>query len=297
MNYLAPTTVDEAVTMLGRLPEARVFAGATDVIPQIRSGRPEPSAMIDLKRITRLMTVEARPDRWVIGAAVPTARLTADADFVAEFPGLAEAAGLIGSDQIQSRSSLGGNLGNASPAADSVPAMIANHVRTVVVGPDGTRTVAVADIPIGPGRTSLRPGELIVEFQVDRPGPRTADAYLRLTPRTEMDIAVVGVGARIALDPDGVCTGATVALGAVAPTAIRVPGAERVLIGSPLTDTTIEAAGVAASEATDPIDDKRGTAAYRRRVAAVLTRRVVLVAADRARSAPSRPTTTTGGSA
>ncbi|MFV0260427.1 MAG: FAD binding domain-containing protein [Acidimicrobiales bacterium] len=303
MNYLAPTTVDEAVSMLTDLPEARVFAGATDVIPQIRSGRPEPAAMIDLKRITRLMAIREEDDRWVIGAAVPTARLTAETGFVTELPGLAEAAGLIGSDQIQNRSSLGGNLANASPAADSVPAMIANHVRAVVAGPGGTRTVTVADVPTGPGRTCLGPGEFIVEFEVDRPGPGTADAYLRLTPRTEMDIAVVGAGARIELDPDGVCSSATLALGAVAPTAVRVPEAEQALVGAPVTAATLDAAAAAATAAADPIDDKRGTIAYRRRVAGVLTRRAVLLAAERARSAPTRPDhhhdddATAGGSA
>ena len=285
MDYLAPTTVEEATELLSSRPGAKVFAGATDVIPQIRAGRPEPEAMIDLKGITRLVSVSSDGAGWTIGAAAPTSRLTGDAALSAEVPGLVEAAGLIGSDQIQNRSSLGGNLCNASPAADSVPAMVVNGMRAVVASGSGSRTIPVEDVVTGPGSTSLAPGEFVVEFELDHRPANTGDAYLRMIPRTEMDIAVVGVGARVTLDDAGVCTGAAVALGAVAPTVVRVGDAESALVGSTIDDDTLAAVAEAASAACNPIDDKRGTVAYRRQVAGVLAKRAVAEAARRARGA------------
>jgi len=283
VDYLAPTTVEEATEILSGRPGAKVFAGATDVIPQIRAGRPEPEAVVDLKGIARLVSVSTDGSGWTIGAATPTSRLTGNAELAAEFPGLVEAAGLIGSDQIQARSSLGGNLCNASPAADSVPAMVVNGVRAVIASGSGTRTIPVEEVATGPGATSLAPGEFVVELELDHKPANTGDAYLRMIPRTEMDIAVVGAGARITLDDDGVCTAAAVALGAVAPTVVRVPDAEAALVGSTIDDNALAAVAEAASAACNPIDDKRGTVAYRRQVAGVLARRAVAQAAERAR--------------
>ena len=191
-------------------------------------------------------------------------------------------AGSSGPDQIQNRASLGGNLCNASPAADSVPSLVVNDARAVVAGPDGERTVAVVDVPTGPGRTSLAPGEFVVEFEIDRPPARTSDAYLRLIPRTEMDIAIVCAAARVSLDGDGNCSAASIALGAVAPTVVVVATAAGALIGRPIDDAAVAAVAAAASEAANPIDDKRGTVAYRRQVAGVLAKRAVLEAAGRA---------------
>ncbi len=285
MNYLAPTTVEEATAMLAETPEAKVFAGATDVIPQIRAGRPEPEALVDLKGIEQLTSVRHEGNMWTIGAAVATANLTENAELKAEFPGLVEAAGLIGSDQIQNRCSLGGNLCNASPAADSVPAMIVNGMRAVIASGSGTRTVPVADIVTGPGSTSLAEGEFIVEFELDGRPANTGDAYLRMIPRTEMDIAVVGAGARITMADDGTCSAATIALGAVAPTAVRVPDAEAALVGKTIDDAVLAAVAEAASAACNPIDDKRGTIAYRKQVAGVLAKRAVKAAAERATAA------------
>lgn len=282
MNYLAPTTVEEATKLLSETPGAQVFAGATDVIPQIRAGRPEPETLVDLKKIDRLTAVTSTDSGWTIGAAVPTARLTEDEALSAALPGLVEAAGLIGSDQIQSRCSLGGNLCNGSPAADSVPAMIVNDVRAVVASNGSTRTIPVADVVTGPGQLSLADGEFVVEFEVDKPPANAGDAYFRLIPRTEMDIAVVGAGARVTLDDDGNCASATIVLGAVAPTAVRVPAAEEALVGQPINDDTLAAVAAAASDACNPIDDKRGTIAYRRQVAGVLAKRAVKAAAERA---------------
>ena len=284
MRYAAPTTIDEVRALLGVDPDAIVFAGATDVVPQMRSGRPEPSLVIDLKKIDRLMSVRLDGDTWHIGAAAPTSLLTHNAHFTADFPGLSEAAGLIGSDQIQSRCSLGGNLCNASPAADSVPALVVNDAVAVIAGANGDRRVPVADVVTGPGQTSLAHDEIVVCFEITRPAARTSDAYLRLIPRTEMDIAVVGAGVRITLDDGGAVSTASVALGAVAPTVARVPDAEAALVGSRLDDDALVAAAAAASAACNPIDDKRGTITYRRQVAGVLTRRAANIAADRIRT-------------
>ena len=288
MKYASPPTVTEAVDLLASDPEARVFAGATDLIPQIRAGRPEPSAMIDLKRIERMSAISSNGSSFAVGAATPTADICAHNGLAAAFPGLVEASALIGSDQIQSRSSWGGNLANASPAADTPPSLIVNGARAVIAGPDGERTVPVAEVATGPGATSLGPGELIVEFELDEPPARTADAYLRLIPRTEMDIAVVGAAARVTLNEDGTVAAAAIALGAVAPTVVRVPDAEAALVGNEPSGEALAAVDAAAAAAANPIDDKRGTVAYRRQVAGVLARRAVSIAAERAREQGGR---------
>ncbi len=283
MQYACPTTVDEAQSLLATDTNARVFAGATDLIPQMRAGRPAPSVMVDLKRIDRLVNIDNTAGTWTIGAATPTADITANTDFTKTFPGLAEASGLIGSDQIQNRSSWGGNLANASPAADTPPSLIVNAARVVVAGSTGERTIDVADVVTGPGTTSLADDEFLVEFILDTPPERTSDAYLRLIPRTEMDIAVVGAAVRITLDSNDKITEAVVAIGAVAPTVVRVTDAESALVGSSADDPSVLAAvAEAASVAANPIDDKRGTIAYRRQVAGVLARRAVTLAASRA---------------
>ena len=282
MKYVAPSSVEEATSLLSTSPSAQVFAGATDVVPQLRAGRPAPEVLVDLKKIEELVSVANDGDKWTVGAATPTANLTEDEAFSEEFPGLAEAAGLIGSDQIQNRSSLGGNLCNGSPAADSVPAMVVNGARAVVAGPNGTRVLDVAEVVTGPGQLALEADEFIVEFEIDRIPARTGDAYLRMIPRTEMDIAVVGAGARITLAEDGSIEHAALALAAVAPTVVRVPDAEAALVGNTADYETLSAVADAASEACDPIDDKRGTVAYRKQVAGVLAKRAVLIAIERA---------------
>jgi len=288
MRYAAPATVEEAQALLADDADAQVFAGATDLVPQMRAGRPAPSLLVDLKGIDRLTSVTHEDGQWTIGAAAPTADLTRNEAFTAAFPGLSEGAGLIGSDQIQNRSSLGGNLANASPAADSVPALIANDGRAVIATAEGTRTVPAAEVATGPGRTSLADGEFIVEFTLDDPPAGTGDAYLRMIPRTEMDIAIVGAAVRVTVDGDTI-SDATVVLGAVAPTAVVVPDAAAALVGASvasgaLDDGASAALAEAAEAACDPIDDKRGTIAYRRRVAGVLARRAAAIAVERARN-------------
>ena len=288
MKYVAPTTVEEARSLLAQDPDSRVFAGATDLIPQMRSGRSAPAVMVDLKRIDRLVAIDNDEQKWTIGAAAPTSSITDNSELSAMFPGLSEAAGLIGSDQIQNRSSLGGNLCNASPAADSVPAMIVNDVQAVVASSEGTRTVPVSEVTTGPGQTSLAPGEFVIEFTVDKVASGTSDAYLRMIPRTEMDIAVVGAAVRLTVT-DNKISDARVALGAVAPTAVSVPDAAEALNGTELDGDTIpsdvlDAVAAAATAACNPIDDMRGTIDYRRRVAGVLAKRAAVIALNRARN-------------
>ena len=198
------------------------------------------------------------------------------------YPGLVEAVDLIGSTQIQGRASVGGNLCNSSPAADTVPALIALEARCRIAGPAGEREVAVEDFVTGPGQNVLGTGELLVNLQIAARPPRSADAYLRFIPRTEMDIAVAGAGVDLTLDADGTCSRARVVLGAVAATAILVPEAAEALVGSTLDEASLARAAEAASEACRPIDDKRGTIAYRRTVSGVLVKRAALIAAERA---------------
>jgi carbon-monoxide dehydrogenase medium subunit len=284
LHYEAPASVDDAVRLLADAPAgtARVLAGGTDLLVQMRTGRVEPSLVVDVKHIPETLAVGDDGDCMVIGAALDSFRLHLHPEFAERFPGLAEAAGLIGSDQIQGRASIGGNLCNASPAADTVPALIALGAVAEVAGPSGTRRVPVAEFTTGPGTNALEPGEFLVSLRVPLPAPRSADAYLRLIPRSEMDIAVVGSAVALTLDADGTCTTARVVLGAVAPTAIEVPDAAAALVGSGLDDAALGRAGEAASAACSPIDDLRGTIDYRRKIAAVLTRRAASIATERA---------------
>jgi carbon-monoxide dehydrogenase medium subunit len=281
-RYEAPTEVAAAVALLAGEKGARVLAGGTDLLVQMRMGAGAPPVFVDVKRIPRLMSTTLDSTGLTLGAAVPAAEIFENEAIKNLWPGLAEATDLIGSTQVQGRATLSGNLCNASPAADSVPALIACGARVVIAGPKGEREVAVEDVATGPGRTQLERGELVVEFTIPVPGPHTADAYLRLIPRTEMDIAVVGVGVQLELDGEGVVSAARVALGAVAPTAIRVAGAEAALVGSRLEDAAVDAAVAAASAAANPIDDKRGTVEYRKKVSGVLCGRAARIAYDRA---------------
>lgn len=283
IRYETPRSVAEAVRLMAADSGARVLAGGTDLLVQFRAGVRQPSAFVDVKRIPELMSITIDDQGLRLGAAAPAAVVGEHAELRRLWPGLAESVGLIGSTQIQGRGSVGGNLCNASPAADTTCALIANRAQCVIAGPNGERTVPVDAFCVGPGRTVLQFGELLVAIHVPRPAARTADAYLRLIPRTEMDIAVVGAGVSVTLDAAGVCTAARVAIGAVAPTALRVPDAEQALTGSPLDEASLRRAGEAAAAAARPIDDKRGTAVYRRTVAGVLTRRAAAIAAQRAR--------------
>jgi CO/xanthine dehydrogenase FAD-binding subunit len=283
LSFTAPTTVDEAVRMLaGSAGLAKPLSGGTDLLVQLRSGRMRPEAIVDVKRIPGLIGIREESDKFVIGAATPGVMLSAHKAFEHAWPGIVEGADLIGSQQIQGRASLAGNLCNASPAADSVPAMIAARAACVIAGPNGRRTALVEAIVTGPGRTSLEKGEFIVEFHVPKPKPHQCDAYLRFIPRTEMDIAVVGCGVNVTLDGNRTCTDACVVLGAVAPTQLVVEDAAKALIGHRLDDATLTALDAAAQRACRPITDKRGTIEYRTKVAGVLARRAATIAFERA---------------
>jgi carbon-monoxide dehydrogenase medium subunit len=281
LQYLAPSTVDEAVRALAA-DGARPLGGGTDLLVQLRSGRIQPAAIVDLKRVEGAVGVRETAEGFVIGAATSGAVIGEHAALVKAWPGVVEGANLIGSTQVQGRASLAGNLCNASPAADSVPAMIAARAVCVVVGPNGRRELPVEAVATAPGRTSLAQGEFILEIRLPARPARSSDAYLRLIPRTEMDIAVVGAGVNLTLDAAGVVTAAHVALGAVAPTALLVPAAGEALVGSKLDEASLSRLDAAARAACRPISDKRGTADYRIRIAGVLARRAALIAYQRA---------------
>lgn len=283
IRYLAPRTLDEAVgDFAAASGAARILAGGTDLLVQMRAGTARPGLIVDVKKIAELTAIEEMPDGgFRIGAAGSGMALAEHPRFGQVWPGVLEAVNLIGSKQIQGRASPGGNLCNGSPAGDSVPAMIAAGAVVTVQGPDGRREVPVEAVPAGPGRTTLAPGEIVVSFTLPPRPPGSGDAYLRMIPRTEMDIAVVGCGVSLTLS-DGVCTAARVGLGAVAPTVLLVEEAGRALVGSRLDAAALDAAAAACRAACRPIDDKRGTIAYRTRVAGVLLRRAAGIAADRA---------------
>ena len=284
MRYESPETVESAVSLLANgAGEPRVLAGGTDLLVQLRAGTIDPDLIVDIKNIRETREISAENGGYRVGAAVSGAELGEHGPLKQAWPGVVEAVDLIGSTQIQGRASMGGNLCNGSPAADSVPALIAADAICTIAGPGGQREVAVQEVCTGPGRTSLAKGEFVVSFFFPQRAPRSADAYLRFIPRTEMDIAVVGAGVNLTLDESGVCTAARVALGAVAPTALLVLEAGAALLGTGVDDADLEAMAAAASAACNPIDDKRGTVEYRVKVAGVLARRACKIALDRAR--------------
>ncbi|TCZ58792.1 xanthine dehydrogenase family protein subunit M [Roseicella aquatilis] len=283
MRYLAPRTLDEAVGAFAAAQgAARILAGGTDLLVQMRNGLAKPGLIVDIKKIAEMTEIAELPDGgFRIGAAVSGAMLAEHPRFGQVWPGVLEAVNLIGSKQVQGRASPGGNLCNASPAGDSVPAMIAAGAVVTVQGPEGRRQMPVEAVPAGPGRTNLRPGEIVVGFTLPPRPAGSGDAYLRMIPRTEMDIAVVGLGVSLTL-AGGTVTHARVGLGAVAPTVLLVEEAGNALLGSRLEEAALDAAAAACRAACRPINDKRGTIAYRTKVAGVLLKRAVAIAAQRA---------------
>ncbi len=284
MRYEAPQTLESAVALLAGEPgSAQILAGGTDLLVRLRSGIGEPDLIVDIKRIDGMNAITAEAGGWRIGAAVSGAEMGEHDGLKADWPGVVEATELIGSTQIQGRATMAGNLCNASPAADSVPAMVAADAVARVAGPDGTRDVAVGDIATGPGKTSLAKGEIVVSIFLPARAARSGDAYLRFIPRTEMDIAVVGVGVSLTLDASGTCTAARVSVCAVAATVLLVEDAAAALIGTPVDDAALERLAAACSAACKPIDDKRGTIEFRTKVAGVLARRAATIAIERAK--------------
>ena len=282
MRYEAPTTASAVVSLLAaaQVP-VKLLAGGTDLLIQMRSGL-QPALLVDLKGIAEMNTLAAENGGFRIGAAMSCMALVENESFTKAWPGVTDAVKLIGSIQIKGRASVGGNVCNASPAADSVPALIAAGAIASVLGPAGRREVAVEDIAAGPGKNTLAKGEIVTSFVLPQRAPRSGDAYLRFTPRTEMDIAVVGVGINLSLDDKGVCSHARVGLGAVAERALLVPDAAAALVGTKVDEAALTKLAAVVSAACRPIDDKRGTIAFRTKVAGVLARRAALIALTRA---------------
>lgn len=283
VQYVAPTTLDEAVRAFAAAAGAgRILAGGTDLLVQMRNGIVAPGTIVDIKKIAELTAIEeTKEGGFRIGAAVSGAVLREHPKVRKVWPGVVEATNLIGSTQVQGRATPGGNLCNGSPAGDSVPAMVAAGAIVTIQGPNGRRELAVEKVPKGPGRLNLEPGEIVVSFTLPPRPKGSSDAYLRMIPRTEMDIAVVGCGVSLTMD-NGTCIAARVGLGAVAPTVLLVEEAAKALIGSRIDDAALAKAAAACSAACRPIDDKRGTIAYRTKVAGVLLKRTTLIAAERA---------------
>jgi carbon-monoxide dehydrogenase medium subunit len=285
MRYEAPTSIEAAVGLLAEAGGlAKVLAGGTDLLVQLRSGRMEPDLIIDIKRIDGMREIREEAGGYRIGAAVSGAEMSEHEGLCALWPGVVEAAGLIGSTQVQGRATLVGNLCNASPAADSVPAMVAAAATVRAVGPEGARDLPVESVNAGPGKTNLKKGEIVESVFLPARPAKASDAYLRFIPRTEMDIAVVGVGVSLELDGAGAVSAARVSLGAVAPTVLLVEEAAQALIGSKLEEAALDKLAAAASAACKPIDDKRGTVEYRVKVAGVLARRTATIAYERAQA-------------
>lgn len=288
-RYHAPETIADAVALLAAAPGASsLMAGGTDLLVQMRRGARTPDHVIDIKRIRKLHTLVFSEDNGLtFGAAVPCARLCEAPEVVAHYPGLVDAFSLIGGVATQGRATIGGNIGNAAPSADSVSPLIVHGATCTIAGPSGSRTVPVDRLCLGPGKTALEPGEIITTFHVPPPRPGAAGAYLRFTPRGEMDIAVAGAAAWLQID-DGVIAGIQVALTAVAPRPLPVPAIPTALIGKPPTEAVFQHAGELAAAAATPISDHRGTAAQRRHLTRVLTIRTLETAIARIES-PSNP--------
>ncbi len=284
MRYEAPRTLEAALALLSSANgQARVLAGGTDLLIGMRAGHVAPELLVDVKGITEMTSILAENGGFRLGAAVTCMDLVEHEAFAKAWPGVIDAVKLIGSIQVKGRATVGGNLCNASPAADSVPAMIAADASVSIAGSNGKREERIENFTTGPGKTALAKGEIVTSLLLPRRLPHSGDAYLRFTPRTEMDIAVVGAGVNLALDDGGVCRQARVSLGAVAERALLVPEAAAALIGSKVDAAALERLAAAASAACRPIDDKRGTREFRIKIAGVMARRAAEIALARAR--------------
>ncbi|MBX2826370.1 MAG: xanthine dehydrogenase family protein subunit M [Gammaproteobacteria bacterium] len=283
MQYEAPQTTADAVSLLAKTKgSVHVLAGGSDLLVRMKGGFVEPDLIVDIKRIKAMNVLKKTTEGFLVGAAVPCAQLAQNKAFAKAWPGVVEAANLIGSDQIQGRCTMVGNLCNASPAADSVPALIAANAQAIIQGPRGERRVPVEKIGTAPGKTSLKKGEVVESLLLPPRAGKSGDAYLRFIPRTEMDIAVVSAGVNLVLGKKAVIEDAHVSLGAVAATALRVKAAGKALVGTTLDDEVLEKLADICASACSPIDDKRGTVAFRIKVARVLAKRAAKIAYQRA---------------
>jgi carbon-monoxide dehydrogenase medium subunit len=278
--------VDEVVSLLSKNgDQARVLSGGTDLLVALREGRRQASVVIDVKGLPETSKIEySAQGGLTFCASVPCHRLYGNKEISAAYPGLMDSAHLIGGIQIQGRASIGGNLCNASPAADSIPVLIAYSTICIIAGPNGTRELPVEDFCVAPGRTSLQNGEFLVALRIPPVKAGSGAAYLRFIPRNEMDIAVVGAGAYVQLDESrNNFVSARVSLGAVAPKPLFVAEAGDSLAGKAVNAENIEAAAKIAQDAAKPITDMRGTAEYRKHLSAVMARRAIEKAVARAR--------------
>ena len=286
IDYTSPGTLQEALGLLAEKGEkARVLAGGTDLLVLLRT-LPErvknPELIVDIKDIPELNEFSYDPASGLtLGAAVPCYKIYQNSEVSAAYPGLIDSASLIGGIQIQGRASIGGNLCNAAPSADTIPALIAHSVTCKIAGPNGTREVAVEDFCTGPSKTVLQPNEILVSMHFSPSRPGFGARYIRFIPRNEMDIAVVGAGVSVVLN-DGNFESVRVALAAVAPTPLFVTEISEALAGQPATEANINEAGKMAKDAAKPINDMRGTIDYRKHLCDVLTRRALTAAVTRA---------------
>ncbi len=285
IDYEAPTSVREAVDLLNEAGDhARPLAGGTDILVQLRGRAFDLDLVVDVKNIPELNELTYDPDNGLtIGAAVPCYRIYGNSTVRSVYPGIVDAANIIGGTQIQGRASLGGNLCNAAPSADAVPAMIAYSGVARIAGPNGSREVALEDFCIGVRRTVLEQGEVLVAMHFPTPAANSGANYIRFIPRNEMDIAVAGAGVSVELD-NGNIQSARVTLASVAPTPLFVAEAGEAIAGKPATEETVRIASGIARDAAVPITDMRGTIEYRKHLCEVLTRRALLTAIERANS-------------
>ena len=286
-EYAAPTAIADAVGILEKHGQrAKLLAGGTDIIVQLREGLREADVVIDVKKIPELTELSYSADGGLtLGAATPCYKIYEHAEIAAAYPGLCDAAKIIGGWQIQSRASVGGNLCNSSPAADSIPPLIAYEATARLAGPGGTRDVPVAEFCTGPGTNILQPGELLVSLSLPPQPTKSSCAYQRFIPRNEMDIAVAGAASWVQLDDAGeTIQNARIALAAVAPTPVIAQEASDFLAGKPATEESFAEAGELAKKAASPISDMRGTDEYRVHLASVLTKRTLAIAIERAKS-------------
>ena len=281
-DYEAPTSLDEALELLAQPGEVRPLAGGTDIIDQLKQNRRNVDLMIDTKRIPELLVLDSNGSGLRIGSAVSCTEVSKFTSGSGRFTALSDSVELIGSVHIQNRATIGGNVCNAAPSADTIPALLIHDAVAQTVSATGEREIPLIDFFAGPGQTVLQKGEILKELVLPVPSQKTTSAYLRFIPRNEMDIAVAGVGSLIELDASsGQITKARIALASVAPTPVRAYAAEESLLGSPPNDTAIGRAAVLAVEAAVPITDVRGSADYRKELVKVLTRRTLNICRER----------------
>ncbi len=284
MQYESPKSIDDAISLISNASgNIRLLAGGTDLLVQMQSQVTDPDLVVDIKNIKEMKEFKKEDGVYVIGAAVTGMEIMEHEEFVKDWPGVVDGVKLIGSIQIKGRASMGGNLCNASPAADSIPAMIASGAFAIIAGPNGRREVLVEDFIKGPGKTTLKANEILVSIKFPLKKQNSSGAYLRFTPRTEMDIAVVGVRVNITLSDSGICEDAKISIGAVAEKALVVEDAATALIGNKITEEIIEDYIAKVRASSRPINDKRGTVEFRIQVIGVIAKRALNMALERIR--------------